>query len=220
MNRIKAMLFDLDRTLVDRDSALLDYARKIWRGANGSGAGNEERFMARFVELDARGRGDKRTLFQALVSEFLRNADADALRREFDDAFASTVRPFADAVPVVSALRIRGLLTGVVSNGRTKLQRAKLAHSGLLPFLDVVIISEEIGCKKPVPAIYQAALHGLRCRAEETAFVGDAEDLDITGPKAVGMFTILRRYSGDTLPTDADREIGSLNEILTIIHSP
>jgi len=217
MNRIKAVLFDLDRTLVDRDSALLDYARKIWRDANGPGAGGEERFMTSFVELDARGRGDKRVLFQALVSEFLKNADADALRREFDDAFASTVRPFADAVPVVSALRSRGLLTGVVSNGRSRLQRAKLVHSGLLPFLDVVIISEEIGCKKPAPEIYQAALHGLRCRAEETAFVGDAEDLDITGPKAVEMFTILRRYSGDEFPTAADREVSSLSEIPAII---
>ena len=169
------------------------------------------------MELDARGRGDKRLLFQSLAAEFLTSHDPLAMQREFDELFAASVRPFPDAVPVLRELRGRGLLTGVVSNGRAKLQRAKLTGAGMLDYLDTVVISEEFGCKKPAPAIFTAALDSLQCPPGNTAFVGDSEELDITGPKAAGMFTILLRYSGDSFPTRADCEVTSLSEILNII---
>jgi putative hydrolase of the HAD superfamily len=216
---MKAVLFDLDRTLLDRDAAVAKYAGQIWaRSGNGMEAtGNL--FAARFVQLDARGRGDKRILFQTLVSEFLPGFNVEAMREGFEKDFPAAVRPFGDAIPLLKALGQEGVLAGVVSNGRSLFQRAKLAGSGLLPLLDVVVISEEVGFKKPDPRIFKVALDALRCPPEEAMFVGDSEETDVLGAKEVGMHVLLRRYPGERFTTSACGEISSLGEVMSMKRS-
>ena len=213
---MKAVLFDLDRTLLDRDSAIAEYAERLWERWKTPNDPGRVEFVSRFVELDARGRGDKQAMFRSLVSEVLSGGDAEVLHQEFEGGFPASVHPFADALPVLQALRKEGLLLGVVSNGRGKLQRAKLAGSQLVGLLDVIIISEEIGFRKPAPEIFHAALEALHCRAEEVVLVGDSEQTDIQGAKAAGMFPVLRRYAGETFPTEAHREVWSLSDLLAL----
>jgi len=216
---MKAVLFDLDRTLLDRDLAFVKYVEQIWPKSKIKAGTKKELFVSRFIQLDARGRGDKRAMFQTLVSEYLPDCDADALLEKFESVFPATIAPFGDAIPLLVALRKDGVLTGVVSNGRGKFQRAKLASSGLLALLDVVVISEEAGFKKPDPRIFHIALDSLHCAAEEVMFVGDSEETDIRGAKAVGMIAVLRRYSDEDFATEAYKEISSLGEILPLVRS-
>jgi FMN phosphatase YigB (HAD superfamily) len=79
---MKAVLFDLDRTLLDRDVAFVKYAEQIWAKSKIKSGTKKELFVSRFIHLDARGRGDKRAMFQTLVSEFLPDCDADGLHCE------------------------------------------------------------------------------------------------------------------------------------------
>ena len=211
---MKAVLFDLDRTLLDRDSAVIEYAERLWERWKSPADAGQSDFVSRFVELDARGYGDKRALFQVLVLEFLAGCEAEALHEEFAENLS--VPPFADALSVLQALRKQGLLLGVITNGGSKAQRAKLANSGLLPLLDIVLVSEEVGFKKPVPEIFQAALQALHCRAADAVFVGDSEQGDIRGAKAVRMLPVLRRYAGENFATEAHREVWSLNDLLAL----
>jgi putative hydrolase of the HAD superfamily len=216
---MKAVLFDLDRTLLDRDAAAVEHARWIWSNSSARADATKDFFVARFVQLDARGRGDKRAWFQTLVSEFALSGTAAAMLDEFEREFPAAIAPFGDAIPLLRALRREGVLTGVVSNGRGPFQRAKLAGSGLLPWLDVTVISEEAGFKKPDPRIFRVALEALRCRAKEAMFVGDSEETDVRGARQVGMFAVLRRYPGENFATEANREISSLGEILSLVRS-
>lgn len=216
---MKAVLFDLDRTLLDRDVAFVKYAEQIWANSKIKAATKKELFVSRFSQLDARGRGDKRAMFQTLVSEFLPDGDADALLEKFERVFPTAVAPFGDAIPLLEALHKEGILAGIVSNGRGKFQRAKLASSGLLPLVDVVVISEEVGFKKPDPRIFHMALDSLHCTAEEAVFIGDSEETDVRGAKAVGMFAVLRRYPDEAFTTEAGQEITSLGEILPLVRS-
>ena len=216
---MKAVLFDLDRTLLDRDAAVAGFAGQIWAGSGTQDDDQSVRFVSRMIQLDARGRGDKRAMFGSLVAEFLPMDDAEALRVKFELTFPATVTPFDDAQPLLEALRRQGVQTGVVSNGRANFQRAKLAHSGLLPLLDVVVISEAAGCKKPDPRIFRLALDALGCPAEAAIFVGDSEETDVRGAKSAGMFAVLRRYATDNFATEAQAEIASLSGLLPIIHA-
>ena len=64
-----------------------------------------------------------------------------------------------------------------------------LERDGLAPYLDAVVISADLGRRKPVPAVFRSALEQLGAAAETTLFVGDDPQDDIEGAKAVGMRT-------------------------------
>ncbi|UCE96389.1 MAG: HAD family hydrolase [Candidatus Bathyarchaeota archaeon] len=64
---------------------------------------------------------------------------------------------------------------------------AALRRLGINGFFNAVIISEEVGWRKPDSKIFQKALRRLRVGAEETIFVGDSPIEDIEGAKNIGI---------------------------------
>jgi putative hydrolase of the HAD superfamily len=97
------------------------------------------------------------------------------------------LRPFDDAVPAIHAVRDAGLRVGLLTNGPTELQRRKLELTGLLPELDAVAISEEIGAAKPEPEAFHTAARMIGCEPAETAMIGDSPLYDVTGAHAAGL---------------------------------
>lgn len=67
------------------------------------------------------------------------------------------------------------------------MQRSKIGALGIEPLLDVVVISSEVGVRKPEPAIFNLALGELGCIAAETWFVGDHPDQDVRGAAIAGL---------------------------------
>jgi putative hydrolase of the HAD superfamily len=61
-----------------------------------------------------------------------------------------------------------------------------LDHYGLLPHFSFFVFSDEIGCAKPDPRVFEAAAKGLGVALNEIVHVGDREEKDIAGPQAVG----------------------------------
>jgi len=85
---------------------------------------------------------------------------------------------------------------------------------GLRKFFNVIIISGEINRRKPSPEIFEKALKALDVEASKTVFVGDMLDLDIMGPKSVGMKTILiKRRPITTTDIKPDKIITRLSEL-------
>ena len=100
-----------------------------------------------------------------------------------------------EAIPTLRRLREAGLKTGLVSNAayRPRLMRRQVEVLGLLPHLDSLTFSSEVGLRKPHPAIYRDALEKLGVEAESALFVGDRLREDVRGPKEMGMRTVLLR---------------------------
>jgi putative hydrolase of the HAD superfamily len=67
---------------------------------------------------------------------------------------------------------------------------AGLRKLGINHFFNTVLVSEDVGWRKPHIKIFQEALKRLRVAAEETVYVGDSPEEDIKGAKAAGMKTI------------------------------
>ena len=94
--------------------------------------------------------------------------------------------PFEDAVPALEVLRARGLRLAVVSNWDSRLHGI-LEGRGLRPWFDAVIVSSEIGWRKPHPEIFRRALAALEVRPEEALHVGDSVGDDLDGAAAAGI---------------------------------
>lgn len=86
---------------------------------------------------------------------------------------------------VLDALRRRYRL-GLVSNFYGNLA-AVCAEAGLAPLLSAIADSARIGCTKPDPRLFRAALDQLGVAPAETLFVGDSLPRDMAGARELGM---------------------------------
>lgn len=80
----------------------------------------------------------------------------------------------------------------LISNGTGSQVERKLSHLGLdYRYFNPRIYCYDQGWVKPEPAPFLAAIESLNLKPEEIVYIGDREDIDIEGARAVGMRTIL-----------------------------
>lgn len=123
--------------------------------------------------------------------------------------------PFDDALPAVAALRRRGLRLAVVSNWDSRLTRILEEH-GLRARFDAVVISAEVGWRKPHPAIFRRTLDALGVAPGEVLHVGDSVGDDVEGARAAGVRPVLLDRAG-TKKFDGAPVIRSLAELEALL---
>ena len=109
---------------------------------------------------------------------------ADLSRRDAELSRSYT-RLCEDSVPFFEWLRSHGVLTALVSNCADT-TRALLDYLGVLPLVDAVILSCEVGSMKPYPEIYVTALEELGVAAVDAVFIDDQPTFCV-GAEAVGV---------------------------------
>jgi HAD superfamily hydrolase (TIGR01549 family) len=102
--------------------------------------------------------------------------------------------------------------------------RKLLEGEDLLKYFDVLIFSDEIGCSKPEPDIFEAACNGLGVRFRELVHIGDREQNDIVGPQEMGIRAVLctaavDRGSDNTLADAVFKNYSDLPEIIEKMNS-
>jgi putative hydrolase of the HAD superfamily len=215
---IKAILFDLDDTLLDRTLSLAEFVKQQHQRYKLEHVAYET-YHRRFLELDERGYAAKPHVFQTLITEFAVPASVEALLADFEQGAWTSCTLLPDVAVVLAELRVRGYKLGVITNGEDWSQMRKLRVTGLLPLLDLIVISGNEQVKKPDPLIFTRAAERLAVRPDECAFVGDHARNDIYGAGAVGMKTVW--YPGEQQwPAEQaiapDYTIQSLGELLAI----
>ena len=110
---------------------------------------------------------------------------------------------------------------GLLSNfDDTRCGREVLDDTGVARLFEAVIISAEVGLRKPNPAIYRRMLEMLRLDPSEVLFVGDTPREDVEGPHRVGMRTVWISKGAAALPEgipQPDYIIGDLAELPSIL---
>jgi len=195
---IKAVLFDVDGTLFDRSLAQRIVLEGIVRQfPHVFGAFEMERVADAFAESDrittadfeaglpSEGLRRKRSqLFLQLLD--LREDLADAITEIYVRDYPTIDASMTGAVPLVKELS-RRLIVGVVSNGLPDVQYRKLEAMGLREVLSCIVLSEEIGIRKPDPRIFHHAASLLQLQPSECLYVGDSYASDVVGSKTSGM---------------------------------
>lgn len=192
---IKAFLFDLDDTLLDREAAGEPYARLLYERYNLAHVPYED-YWATFRGLDQHGYANRRMALHSLIETYHLPASADELVVDFKEKAWLGCHKFVfpEAEGVLRQLRRRGYKLGLVTNGPEISQRIKAEESGMAALVDVVLISGEEKIEKPAPEIFLRAADRLGLSASECVFVGDNPQTDIRGAVNAGMMTVWLKY--------------------------
>ena len=138
-----------------------------------------------------------------------------------DDFLALTTAHFSllpGAEEIVRYLAAKYPLT-VVTNGFVEVQYEKFDKSGLRDCFAHIVLSEEVGCQKPNPRIFEEALRMNGLQAEDVVMIGDSWNSDIQGAINAGIDQIWIRKSKDPLPEgqSATYLVQSLSEVMEIL---
>ena len=215
---IKAVFFDLDGTLYDRDALVLKVIEAQFVDFQTELQGlSQSTFIERILELDDHGYGDKFELYQKVTQEWgLHPGLAERLVRHFWRSYDENCQPDADTLSTLQSLRAHGRKVGVITNGTTERQRKKLECLGLFPFLNALLISEAEGMRKPDERIFRLATERCGVIPEESAFVGDHPEVDVAGSLAAGMTSIWKRVPYWSMRIENVSVVDKLSEILPI----
>jgi putative hydrolase of the HAD superfamily len=146
--------------------------------------------------LDQRSPEEKLEFYTEYAHKILTGAGANVTRDVALQVLAKlqkfkwTYRTFDDTLPALRKLKSRGLTLGLISNVVQDMEPV-YQELGLKPYLAFKVTSAEVGCDKPHPEIFQAALKKAKAKPEEAIHVGDQYDLDIVGAHGVGIRALL-----------------------------
>jgi putative hydrolase of the HAD superfamily len=216
----KAILFDLDGTLWDRTAAvraLLADQHEHFQAFLGPVIPSRE-YASQIMALEANGSADKFSVYVAFGHQHgLSESLIDSLHSDFWRRMGQCFQPFPEVLATLRQLRKAGVKLGIITNGTVHIQDAKINALGLRELLDVVVISEREGMRKPEAEIFNRALDSLGVVASDAWFVGDNPEVDVAGAAAAGLRSFWRECDDWPRPTAACETIRSLDELLPFV---
>lgn len=216
---VRAILFDLDGTLWDRDRAFQELSVAQHDTYAELAVIPREHYVARAVQLDDHGVGDKQSVYSQIVAEFnLPPKLSGVLFDHFSTAYSSFFEPFPEVLSTLRSLKAGGVKLGIITNGAIGPQESKIAGLGLLPLMDTILISEREGVRKPQKEIFNRALMRLGVEASSAWFVGDHPDADIRGASEAGLTAVWRKTWGQA--PHAHHTINALDELIPLLVAP
>lgn len=154
----------------------------------------------------------ERERWQSIVAEVLDDVtEPDACFAELYEHFAKPEAWSCDPATqeVIAALRRRGLLLGLASNYDHRLH-AVVAGLAPLHGVDHVIVSSEVGWRKPAPAFFEAIVRQAGMPPCDILLVGDDRVNDYDGARAAGLGAVLLDATPGARKSDV---IENLNEL-------
>jgi HAD superfamily hydrolase (TIGR01549 family) len=179
----RAVVFDLDGTLLDSLSVVLEALRHALEPYG------RRPDMDIFPQLG----GPPEKFLQSLVHDPRHVPVVMARLAEFHRLNGHLLRPFPGVLPLLEQLERRGIRLGIWT-GRDRVSAIwLLQHHGLARFFGAVVCGDDLGTHKPEPEGLREILRRLDVQPAETLFVGDA-DVDVLGGLSCAVDTLLIRH--------------------------
>ncbi len=175
----RAVLFDLDGTLVDSVGLIDEAFRYACRTVLGRDPSEAEVFARWGEPLPARFTALAPDRVEALVAEYT----------QYYEAHLHRLRSFPGVEEMLRGLRACGCRLGVVTSKRRRTTEATLRQVGLEGVFEVVVSAEDVGRPKPAPDPVRTALWLLQTPAGRAWMVGDGV-FDLQAGRAAGVRTV------------------------------
>ncbi|MBX0357028.1 HAD family hydrolase [Halobacillus sp. Nhm2S1] len=215
---IQAVIFDLDRTLLDRDASVEHFINHQYdRYKLSLESVSKEVFTSRFIELDQGGYRPKDQVYQQLMVELdLEKQVEEELYQDYNDSFQRYCTPFQGLHEVLLQLRSSKLRLGMITNGNGRFQMDNILALGIQPFFETILISEWEGVKKPDPTIFKRAIKRMNLCSDACVYVGDHLEKDVRAAEDIGMTAIWKKGRQDE-NSSVRYSIYHLNELPTLL---
>lgn len=204
---VKAVIFDLDGTIVDSMGTILRTFQRVFK-EEGMAVPEPEKIAAVF------GRGGRGIVLELLGPERSRDAvlveRLTVRQREISNETLNEIGVMEGAEETLRALKERGIKVAVATNRGPSTEKL-LDMLGLSEYFDVVVTARHVRNIKPHPEPLLTALDLLGVKPEEALFVGDS-DIDLQTGKAAGIKTMLL-----TKDNVREQHIGSLLELKALL---
>jgi putative hydrolase of the HAD superfamily len=218
----QAVLFDLDDTLHDRQATLKVFAERFLQEFKSKLKPiSLDALLLEYQRVDAGGYRSRDQVHGLLAESlpWLEPVSPEVLLAFWYDLFPKLSMPMLHARETLMILQARGIKLGLVTNGKSKVQNEKVDALGWRAFLDLILVSEDFGIKKPDPRIFKIALEHWQLEASQVCMVGDHPVNDVLGARGAGLTGVWFRSASHVWPDDAERglEIDALPELLELL---
>ncbi len=179
---LKAVLFDLDGTLIDSIGLIVDAMHHAFEGFTGT------------VPADSAWMAGIGTPLYKQLALYARSPEELDILREKYRAYQfihhdNVITQYPGTSEVLEKLHARGLVMGIVTSKGNELAQRGLDLTGLAKFMPVVIGADSVTKHKPEPEPVLLALEKLGVSASEALMVGDSPH-DISSGNAAGVRTV------------------------------
>ncbi len=220
---IKAVIFDLDNTLVDFMKMKGEAIDAAIRAMIDAGLELSYDEVKRRIDAIYKEKGiEFQYVFDSLLSDIfdkvnykILSAGVVAYRRAREAALV----PYPHVYITLYELIKMGMKLAVISDAPAREAWLRLTYLNMHHIFDVVVTFEDTKKRKPHPAPFMLALSRLKVKPGEALMVGDWAERDIMGAREVGMKTVFARY-GDTFNTEisgSDYEANDIQELIGFI---
>ncbi len=220
---IRAIVFDLDNTLVDFMKMKADAVNAAIEGLIDAGLKLPRDTLRARIDAIYQERGlEYQQVFDVLLEREFGHIDPKILASgivAYRRARAAAVALYPHTHMTLLELAKRGIKLGVVSDAPQAQVWLRLCELSLQHTFDAVVTFDDTGERKPSPAPFREVLRRLEVPPAGALMVGDWAERDVVGGKSLGMKTVFARY-GDTFDTKesgADFDIDDIFELVTIV---
>jgi len=221
--RIKAILFDLDNTLIDfikmkKEASQAAAYAMAEAGLEVDKDALAEKLFRYYLEYGI----ESDDAFENYLLKTFRKVEyrvlAAAVNAYLNEKYLH-LDPYPGVPETLEEIVEKGLKIAVVSDGLRLKAWMRLNAAGLDKYFDTVVAYEDTGKKKPNPEPFITACEKLGVKPQECLMVGDWPERDIEGAKAVGMKTCWAKYGSQKAYGNADYILETSKQILEVVNN-
>ena len=199
---IKAIIFDLDGTLIGQKKAssvvltqffsdnkikFHNLGQKeffdVWKKA---GRKNFSEFLRGEITFEEKMISQLLEVFKELKIAIEKKEGSEFFNK-FLPVYEENMVLFEDVIPCLEFLKDEGYRTGIITNGNRKDQMEKLNRFGLTKFFSTITISGDVGVAKPNVEIFNKCINQLSLSPDSIMYIGDLIEMDVYGAQNAGM---------------------------------
>ena len=220
---IKAIIFDLDNTLLDFVKMKQFSVKAAITAMNEAGLEvDEKKAYEDIFDLYMERGWENQQVFDDYLNQTVGEVSNKILAAgivSYRRAREATLLVYPNVNKALIQLIKMGINLAVVSDAPSREAWMRLYYLNLHHVFDPVLTFDDTGVRKPSPKPFQMALDYLKIKPNEAIMIGDWPERDVVGAKEIGMKTIFARY-GDTFGTvdsGADWDVNVVYEVVNII---
>jgi putative hydrolase of the HAD superfamily len=214
MEKVKAVIFDLDDTLLNRNKTFDLYCDYLIDTFFPKDIYNKENIKLNMKNLDKNGYEDRNIFYRKIIENWNLKSSVNELEENWFDQFDKFSVPECKLIEILNYLNKKYKLA-IITNGSSIMQNKKIDALGIRKYFNEIIISNDVGIKKPNKEIFILACDRLKIIPSEVVYIGDNFDIDILGATNAGLKAIwINKFKIDICYENTVNELVSIMRIV------